>query len=464
MSLNALVPIVAAVFCFEIASIFAVLYLKVGRRPPYLVFTGMALMLSLMTMASFLTAWHQRQPSELFWLRMQYAAAAGAFTLFLHFSALVTGEPFRRSTTWLTYLFGGALMALSTTDLFLRPATAPSGWVFEAGRLYLVMAPLMMSVAFLAWLRLMLAARRRHQQTFAPIEAHLPTILFGSGLVIFAGGVVVAIVIFFPAVKLPVSPHSLAAVVFCMLTAVALAKELLRSESEKLRLAQLVHFRDQAVRDLAHDLKNPLAGVQTTMSVLLSDIVDESTRQEMLTICGETCTRLMRLLNNMLDTARLEAGRELELRPEKLDVAALAQHVVNAQRLTSTDHSVTLSADLPRTTYTLDGDKVYQVLTNLVHNAIKYSPEGGHVKVEVAEADGQVRFAVADEGIGMTPSQVERLFRAFERVIDPERRITGTGIGLHMVKRLVEFMGGRIAVDSVAGHGSTFTVWLPEVA
>ena len=109
-----------------------------------------------------------------------------------------------------------------------------------------------------------------------------------------------------------------------------------------------------------------------------------------------------------------------------------------------------------------DPDKARQVLTNLVDNAVKYSPDGGKVIVEVAVAGSQLRYAVRDEGLGVPPAEHRRIFEKFYR-LDPgmTRGVGGTGLGLYICRELVERMGGRISVESAAGAGSTFTFDLP---
>lgn len=252
---------------------------------------------------------------------------------------------------------------------------------------------------------------------------------------------------------------------FCALTAVALGEETLRSESEKRRLADSVRLREEAVRDVAHELRNPLTVIQGTVATVRHTKergLDPETERELLATCEETCQRLTRLLNNMLDTARMESGRELELRVEETNVPALAEAVLASLRRMSSSHRLTLESTLHSRSATVDADKLFQILTNLIHNAIKYSPNGGDVIVRLWEENGSLRFSVSDQGIGMTPEQQARLFQPFERVVDRDRNITGTGIGLHLVKRLVEAHGGTILVNSEYGKGTAIHFSLLE--
>ena len=110
-----------------------------------------------------------------------------------------------------------------------------------------------------------------------------------------------------------------------------------------------------------------------------------------------------------------------------------------------------------------DSDKIRQILTNLVENAVKYSPDGGDVTVELGKAGGRVRMAVRDEGLGVPPSEHRRIFEKFYR-LDPDltRGVGGTGLGLYITRELVERMGGRIWVESSGDGGSTFVVELPR--
>ncbi len=459
--LQTLLPVVAAVLCFQTAAAFLVLFLRFGRRRSDLVFSGLALALGGMAWASFLTNRDPHGEVALFWLRMQYVGAFLALALFLHLSGLLSGPAPRRVTTALVYVLGLGLVLATFSDSFvrLRPAGEP---FFETGRLYQLLMPLLLAEAAIAWVLLLRGARRAQDPEFAPLEAHLPTILAGTGSVLASGVLVVILVIFFPHLELGFSPHSLAAAVFCATTAVALLKELVRSETEKARLQQLVVFRDRAVRDVAHELRNPLAGIQGAADMLLAVPVRPETQRELLTLCVVTCQRLMRLLNNMLDTARLEAGRDVDLRVDAVDLRTLARSVLEAQRLTTTQHELRVECDLDDPVAQVDGDKLYQILTNLVGNAIKYSPDGGPVVLRIERSDGGWRLSVSDQGIGLTADEVTRLFEPYSRVVDPERKITGTGVGLHLVKRLAEVHGGRISVVSEPGTGTTFTVELPD--
>ena len=168
------------------------------------------------------------------------------------------------------------------------------------------------------------------------------------------------------------------------------------------------------------------------------------------------------IVDDILLASQLDAGT-VRIAEESFDAAELAREVVDAARAGLHDD---LRIDL-RTAPSLpavagDGDKARQILANLVDNAIKYSPNGGSVRVEVEQRNDFVRFVVRDEGLGIAANEQERIFEKFYRT-DPSmsRGIGGTGLGLFLCRELVDRMGGRIWVESELGAGSTFTFELP---
>jgi signal transduction histidine kinase len=190
--------------------------------------------------------------------------------------------------------------------------------------------------------------------------------------------------------------------------------------------------------------------------------LDETGRERFVSLIADESERLGRIVNEILLANQLDAGR-LDLEVEPFDPAELVERVVEATRAYAPP-SVTLEAQvdegLPRVS--ADLDKARQVLVNLVENAIKYSPDGGHVDVEAVEHEGAVRFCVRDEGLGIAPEDQGRIFEKFYRA-DPQmtRGVGGTGLGLYICRELIDRMGGRIWAEPNGGKGSTFVFELP---
>ena len=164
----------------------------------------------------------------------------------------------------------------------------------------------------------------------------------------------------------------------------------------------------------------------------------------------------------MLWASRVETAR-IEPTIESCDPEEIAAAVVKAARThLPANLSVDLRAEEALPPVAADPEKANQVLVNLVENAVKYSPQGGRIEVDISRVDGYVRFAVNDEGLGIPAEDRERIFDKFER-LDPElaRGIGGTGLGLFICRELVSQMSGSIGVASRTGGGSTFTVDLP---
>jgi PAS domain S-box-containing protein len=209
----------------------------------------------------------------------------------------------------------------------------------------------------------------------------------------------------------------------------------------------------------SHELRTPLAAVYGAAQTLLRHdfALDEVGRERFVSLIADESERLGRIVNEILLANQLDAGR-LDMEFEPFDPADLVERVVEATRAYA-PASVTLTYSAPEGLphIAADLDKARQVLFNLVENAIKYSPEGGRVEVEVDEHDGNVRFAVRDEGLGIAPDDHDRIFEKFYRA-DPQmvRGVGGTGLGLYICKELVGRMGGKIWVEPNSDKGSAF--------
>jgi signal transduction histidine kinase len=216
---------------------------------------------------------------------------------------------------------------------------------------------------------------------------------------------------------------------------------------------------------ISHDLRTPLNSIIGYAELLLMGVpepLSESTRERVERMRAGA-QHLLHLINQLLALSRLDAGRE-EVRPEELDVADLVREVAVVVEPLALERSLGFVIDLPDRPLTLrtDAGKLRQVLVNLAANAIKFT-ERGEVRVQVeASASGGATIHVADTGPGIAEEHRERIFEPFWQVDGAQRgNQGGTGLGLSVVSRLVELLGGRISVESRLGEGSTFTVALP---
>ena len=237
-------------------------------------------------------------------------------------------------------------------------------------------------------------------------------------------------------------------------------------------------FRDvtqeRALRDLqaefvatvSHELRTPLAAVYGAAMTLRqhSDSLTEDRRERLFDIVYDEADRLNRIVDDILWASRLDSGR-IDFAVESFAPDALADAVLAAARTHAPSHvffELTRPPNVPPVE--ADGEKVRQILSNLVDNAVKYSPEGGRVEVSIEPQRDSIRFAVSDEGIGIPGHELPLVFEKFYR-LDPNqtRGVGGTGLGLYICRELTRRMNGRIWVTSTHGEGSTFFVELPLV-
>ena len=218
------------------------------------------------------------------------------------------------------------------------------------------------------------------------------------------------------------------------------------------------------VSTISHELRTPLAAIYGAALTLRRDdvLLPEPQRTGLLEVIASESDRLARIVNDVLWVSRLEA-EGLQPKIEDCDAVELVRGVVEAARH-YVPPSIKLDFSSPKHTPKVraDPDKMRQVLTNLVDNAVKYSPDGGRVRVEINVAGPRLRFSVHDEGLGVPPAEHRRIFEKFYR-LDPDltRGVGGTGLGLYISRELLERMGGRIWVESSGTGGSTFVAELP---
>ncbi len=214
----------------------------------------------------------------------------------------------------------------------------------------------------------------------------------------------------------------------------------------------------------SHELRTPLTAIKGFVSTLLEDDTFElEDRREFYQIIDHECDRLTRLINDLLNTARIEANESLRPHYTKVNIRDLIEKAVTIHRQASTRHNVFSKVEGTLPEIIGDEDKLDQVLTNLLNNAIKYSPHGGDVIVHAKVEDDYLVVGIEDQGIGIPQEHLSKVFDKFHRVHNEDnRKIYGTGLGLFLVKHLVEQVHlGKIWVESVVGKGSFVIFRIP---
>lgn len=215
------------------------------------------------------------------------------------------------------------------------------------------------------------------------------------------------------------------------------------------------------VAGVAHDLRNPLSALKMSTALVASGRpVTEERMQKTMGMVRRQVSRLDRMVGDLLDSTRLEAGR-FELSLEARDARELAASVVELYQAGGAAHSLVLQVPQTPVVLRCDVTRVEQVLHNLVSNALKYSPDDSPVQVCVSLEGEQGVVSVIDHGIGISAEELEKLFTPFGRTGQARKKAPGIGLGLSVARRIVEAHGGRIEVESHLGEGSTFRVRLP---
>mgnify|MGYP001223028804 CR=1 FL=1 len=241
-----------------------------------------------------------------------------------------------------------------------------------------------------------------------------------------------------------------------------------RLSAQWARLQRANAFKNEILGTVAHDLKNPL-GVILGRTEMLSELIGAGTPPETMASQVEHIRNAARRLTSMVDHLISDAmadAFDISIRREPVDVAALAAEVAEANQPLAANKQQTITVTAAEEqVVSCDADRIREAIDNLISNAVKYSPAGGHITVEVAPDDEtQVAIRVIDEGPGLSPEDVGRLFGRFQRLsAKPTGGESSTGLGLSIVKKIVEMHDGEVAADSAGpGRGATFTIRLPK--
>jgi signal transduction histidine kinase len=239
--------------------------------------------------------------------------------------------------------------------------------------------------------------------------------------------------------------------------------ELERSEAA---LREAAAQKDEFLAVLAHELRNPLAPLRTGMDLLLRRLDGAAGVGRTLTVMNRQLDYMVRLIDDLLDVSRISRGL-LELKRDNVDLGPVIESAVDGARGFFERRQQRLTVDIGRGIHAVaDPTRVAQIVTNLLHNASKFTPEGGRVQVSLGVEGGRAVARVSDSGSGVAPGDLDRIFEMFSSLDRPGVRAEpGLGIGLALARRLADMHGGTLVADSRGkGEGTTFTLSLPVVA
>jgi PAS domain S-box-containing protein len=231
------------------------------------------------------------------------------------------------------------------------------------------------------------------------------------------------------------------------------------------KLREVDRLKDEFVSIVSHELRTPLTSIRGSVQLVLDEenSVPDPEHQQLLQIALNNCERLVRIVNDMLDIAKIESGN-ITLHRKPVNVADIVRQSIQVVEGPARLAKVTLDAKLPARLrpVMVDPDRMVQALVNLLSNAVKFAPQGSTVSIGAAATETSITLTVSDQGEGIAPENLNRLFKKFQQVdSSSSRRKGGTGLGLAITKALVEQHGGRIFVDSEVDKGTRFSFTMP---
>jgi len=228
---------------------------------------------------------------------------------------------------------------------------------------------------------------------------------------------------------------------------------------------EINRLKDDFISTAAHELRTPMTSILGYTEMMLEQLeqLERDRIKEFLEIVQNRSEALARIISDLLDLSRVQSGRLIQLDKSPGDLVALSRRLVNTYQMKSRYHQFHLKVIDSLPLFCFDADKLRQVFDNLLSNAIKFSPDGGDIEIRLEYGDDRVTVSVVDQGIGMTPEQVSHVFDKFYRADSTNTAVSGLGLGMSLVKGIIEGHGGRVEVESQPGRGSLVRFSLPTV-
>lgn len=240
-----------------------------------------------------------------------------------------------------------------------------------------------------------------------------------------------------------------------------LARSLAAQRAANEELKRVNKIRRDFVSVVSHEFRTALTGIQGFSQMMRDEDFTTEEIKEMSSDIYDDATRLNRMISEMLDLDRMESGR-ITLDLERVDISEIITKVANQIRPTTSRHQINLQLDDSIPKLLVDRDKLTQVITNLLTNAVKYSPKGGKITVGSCLEGEVAHVCVVDEGVGISPEALEKLFEPYARAESEKTRyIQGTGLGLAISRQIIGLHGGNIWAESEPGAGSAFHFTVP---
>jgi len=230
------------------------------------------------------------------------------------------------------------------------------------------------------------------------------------------------------------------------------------------RLKELDRMKSNFLSNVSHELRTPLASIKGfTETILREKDMDENNRQEFLQIVSEETERLATLINRLLNFSRIEIGR-IKLKKENIDLIAAVKEVIEGYKSQARLKRLNLVHELPENLPLIyaDSGNIKEALSQLLENAIKYTEKYGRVAVSVKDQGDEVSVSISDNGVGIPKEELPHIFDKFYKVERPAEQVGGIGMGLALVKSIVEAHGGKVEIESEVGKGSKFSFTLPK--
>ena len=243
-----------------------------------------------------------------------------------------------------------------------------------------------------------------------------------------------------------------------------------RKQIESQRLQHFIDLnktKDEFISLASHQLRTPATGVKQYLGMVLEGMAGEVAPAQygLLQKAYESNERQLTIVSDLLKVAQVDAGKVL-IRQKEIDIVALLQDVAKEQQATYAmrHQQLAVTQNSSEAIAYVDPDKIRMVLENMIDNASKYSDPGKSISVNVSSDEGMVRVDIVDQGVGIAPEDIDRLFEKFNRIHNHlSNHVGGTGLGLYWAKKIIDLHGGIIKVVSVLGEGSTFSVFLPKI-